>query len=151
MLLDGVNYIIALMLSARFCIFMLGAVVASFFNCVLVRENRGESWISRPSYCEKCGHKLSLLEKIPVFSCVFAGGRCRHCGKKFGYYHAISEAALGITYMVIFTGTLQSLTEVFIWLFIAHTVYVAIVVRCIKISNGVLNRKKIQKYKYHNR
>jgi leader peptidase (prepilin peptidase)/N-methyltransferase len=37
------------------------------------------SLVSPPSHCDSCGHKLSILDNIPIFSYLFLRGRCRYC------------------------------------------------------------------------
>jgi leader peptidase (prepilin peptidase) / N-methyltransferase len=37
------------------------------------------SLVSPPSHCDNCGHKLRLLDNVPILSYLFLGGKCRYC------------------------------------------------------------------------
>ena len=67
-----------------------GAIFGSFFTCALYRVPRGLSLWSPPSACPNCHTPLKALDLIPVFSWLFAGGKCRHC-----------RAAIPKTYLII--------------------------------------------------
>ncbi len=53
--------------------------------------------LSRPaSHCPVCGHRLGLLENIPLLGWVLAGGRCRHCKTAIPVrYLALEAVSLG--------------------------------------------------------
>lgn len=91
------------MIFLRFLVFMIGASICSFINCTISRELRGERWIDKSSYCELCGHKLHWYEIIPVFSCLITGGRCTHCGRHYGMYHAFTETIMGFLYLKVYS------------------------------------------------
>ena len=52
------------------------------------------------SVCLHCGHRLSRLELIPIFSWLFLGGKCKKCKTKIGLMEFFSE----ITMALIFAG-----------------------------------------------
>lgn len=81
--------------------FVLGTLMGSFFTVVGARLPRRENFISNRSYCDKCYHKLSLLDMIPIFSYLFLKGKCRYCKAK------IDELS---SYMEFFTGILFALS-----------------------------------------
>lgn len=56
----------------------------------------------RPSKCLICGHKLSLIELIPIFSYIFLKGRCRWCKGSISFQYPIIEAINGLFYVLIF-------------------------------------------------
>ena len=58
---------------------IFGLFVGSFLNVCIDRLPRGDSIAFPPSHCESCGHKLGVLDLIPVFSYVFLRGGCRYC------------------------------------------------------------------------
>lgn len=72
---------------------VLGLFVGSFLNVVAGRVPRGESIVRPPSYCESCGHRLGLLDLIPVLSWCLNRGKCRHCGERYSGRYALWEAA----------------------------------------------------------
>ena len=62
-----------------FLLFITGLVIGSFLNVVIYRLPTGKSIIYPPSHCPNCGHKLSMLELIPVLSYIFLRGKCKNC------------------------------------------------------------------------
>ena len=74
---------------------ILGLLIGSFLNVVASRVPKGMSVIHPPSHCESCGHRLSLLDLIPVFSWVASRGKCRYCGESFSIRYALWEAVTG--------------------------------------------------------
>ncbi|MEJ5868711.1 prepilin peptidase [Pseudokineococcus sp. 5B2Z-1] len=57
----------------------LGLLVGSFLNVVVHRVPAGESVVSPPSACPRCGHRLRARDNVPVLSWVLLRGRCRDC------------------------------------------------------------------------
>jgi len=45
----------------------------------------------KPSYCPNCGHRLGLLDLIPIVSYVLLGGRCRYCKQPISPRYLIVE------------------------------------------------------------
>lgn len=78
----------------------LGAVMGSFLNCWAQRYEAGEKYPRGRSRCPECGHTLSALELVPIFSWVFLRGRCRSCHKAISARYPITE----ILGAVIFAG-----------------------------------------------
>ena len=62
--------------------FVLGACIGSFVNCAADRYVAKESVLRGRSHCPACGHVLGFFELVPIFSYLFLGGKCRHCGAK---------------------------------------------------------------------
>ncbi len=109
--------------------FMFGGCFASFCNCIAYRLPRHMNWISGRSICVNCGRELSLLELIPILSCLFLKARCRYCKASFGWSNFFSEAALGIVCDALYLKfdisrkTLQYVVIVVIlYLFVAFTI-----------------------------
>ena len=74
--------------------------MGSFFTVVGMRLPNHENFLNSRSYCDRCHHKLSLLDMIPIISFLFLRGRCRYCKGKID---ALSS------YMEFFTGVLFAL------------------------------------------
>ena len=70
---------------------IFGAVMGSFLNCAAWRVAHEESFLRGRSRCPKCGHVLTPVELIPVFSWLFQRGRCRACGDKISIRYPITE------------------------------------------------------------
>ena len=81
-------------------IFILGAVLGSFYATIIKRMWKNKNVFSIHSYCSDCGKKLSFFEKIPVLSYIFLRGKCRHCDKKIESTYIILELITGILFLI---------------------------------------------------
>ena len=72
---------------------IVGLCLGSFATALIYRIPRGISWIANNkskdnpacrSECPHCHHRLGVADLVPLFSWLFSGGKCRHCG------HAVS-------------------------------------------------------------
>ncbi|WNC68052.1 A24 family peptidase [Thalassotalea nanhaiensis] len=108
---------------------VLGLIIGSFLNVVIYRlpkmlENEWrcecrefleeelkpakelakveELTLSKPaSTCPKCGHKIKVLENIPVISWLFLKGKCSSCANPISARYPIIETITGLTSLVI--------------------------------------------------
>ena len=71
--------------------FALGAVFGSFLNCAAWRIAHGESFLHGRSHCTSCGHPLSALDLVPIFSWLFLKGKCRYCKSKISSRYMFAE------------------------------------------------------------
>lgn len=76
-------------------VFAFGACVGSFLNVVVWRLPRGESLVTPPSRCPKCGHKLAAYDNVPVLGWLWLRGRCRYCKTAISSRYPIVEAVCG--------------------------------------------------------
>lgn len=81
-------------------LFIFGITLGSFYNVVGYRLPRGESIAYPASHCTKCGHRLTPLELIPIFSFLFQKGKCKKCGDKISWFYTIFEFATGILFSI---------------------------------------------------
>lgn len=77
-----------------FVFFLLGAIIGSFLNVVILRLHTGRSLKGR-SHCMSCGTELGALDLVPLVSYLALRGRCRSCGARFTMRYALVEAATG--------------------------------------------------------
>ena len=82
--------------------FILGTILGSFFMVVAERIPRGESIITPPSHCDKCNHRLSPIELIPIFSYIIQGGKCRNCKTKLSIFYPLYELVSGILFSLTY-------------------------------------------------
>lgn len=82
--------------------FVLGSVIGSFLNVVILRTPRHESIVSEPSHCFSCGHRLAWYDMFPIFSWLFLRGKCRYCGEKISPRYMIIEAITAVLYCLAF-------------------------------------------------
>lgn len=75
--------------------FFIGAAIGSFLNVVVYRLPRGMSLIAPPSHCPACGHRLGVLDLVPVLSYVASGGKCRHCKGRVSARYVVIELITG--------------------------------------------------------
>ena len=71
--------------------FVIGLVVGSFLNVCIYRLPEGKSIVSPPSACGNCGHRLGVLDMIPVLSYFLLGGKCRYCSMPYSPRYALVE------------------------------------------------------------
>lgn len=48
-----------------------------------------------------CGHKLGVLDLVPLFSWLLLRRKCRYCGSEISARYPLSELALGLVYVLI--------------------------------------------------
>jgi leader peptidase (prepilin peptidase)/N-methyltransferase len=101
---------------------VLGLLVGSFLNVVIYRLPKmmerewrlqcaeltaaSDSADSKPvapynltkprSACPHCGHQISAMENIPLFSYIFLRGKCKGCGAAISIRYPIVEAVSGL-------------------------------------------------------
>ncbi len=81
---------------------VLGLVIGSFLNVVILRLPQGMS-VSRPrSHCPQCKQLVSWYDNIPVVSYLILQGRCRRCGKQFSARYPFIEAITGLVSVLLY-------------------------------------------------
>jgi leader peptidase (prepilin peptidase)/N-methyltransferase len=70
---------------------ILGLVVGSFINVVVVRLPAGRSLWGPRSACPTCGTTIAWHDNIPVLSFIALRGRCRACSVWIGWRYPIIE------------------------------------------------------------
>jgi leader peptidase (prepilin peptidase)/N-methyltransferase len=83
-----------------FLVFVFGLIIGSFLNVVIYRLPKNESVVYPASHCMSCGHQLSPLELIPVFSYIFLKGKCKNCGEKISIRYPFVELFTGIIFII---------------------------------------------------
>jgi leader peptidase (prepilin peptidase) / N-methyltransferase len=85
---------------------LLGLAVGSFLNVVIWRVPRGESVVSPPSACPRCGHGIRARHNVPVVGWLLLRGRCFDCGEPISPRYPLVEAATGVAFVLVtwFTG-----------------------------------------------
>ena len=77
-----------------------GAILGSFACCQAwrIRLHSEGRKLGNRSVCLHCGHRLSRLELIPIFSWLFLGGKCKKCKTKIGLIEIFSEIMMAIIF-----------------------------------------------------
>ncbi len=105
--------------------FLLGLVVGSFLNVVILRGAAGESLGGR-SRCNSCGKTLSARELIPVVSFVIQKARCRSCGTGLSWQYPLVELATACGYLLVAWLLLPALGTDLTSVFVLVSAYVGI-------------------------
>lgn len=80
--------------------FILGAIIGSFLNVLILRYNTNKSNGGR-SACMSCGRQLSALDLIPIMSWVMLRGRCRSCTSRISWQYPLVELTLAILFLAV--------------------------------------------------
>lgn len=126
---------------------IIGLILGSFLNVVIHRlpemlkrewqqqcaELRGEQITALPVYnlaipgsgCPQCGHKISILENIPIISYLFLRGQCSGCNTRIPFSYPLVEALTAIlsglaAWYYGFDGLLFAIL-IFVWAMIVLT------------------------------
>lgn len=70
---------------------ILGLLVGSFLNVVIVRLPLNLSVVRPRSFCPHCDKMISWYDNIPVISFCFLRGRCRACHEKISIRYPVVE------------------------------------------------------------
>ena len=84
------------------CVFIIGLIMGSFYNVVIIRTLSGESIIYPESKCPNCNTKLQWWEKIPVISFFYLKGKCSYCHKQIDIMYPIVEILTAVIYAIMF-------------------------------------------------
>ena len=82
--------------------FSTGACIASFLNVVIWRVPRGESFVSPPSHCPKCGAAVRGWQNIPIISWHALRGRCAGCREPISPRYILVETLGGCLFLAAF-------------------------------------------------
>lgn len=85
-----------------FFIFILGLLIGSFLNVLIVRIPKGENIAFPASHCVHCDTPLKPWHNIPLFSWLFLRGRCAFCGGPISAQYPLIELLSGIIFLTIF-------------------------------------------------
>jgi leader peptidase (prepilin peptidase) / N-methyltransferase len=80
---------------------LLGLLIGSFLNVVVHRVPRGESVVSPPSACPRCGTRISVRDNVPVLGWLLLRGRCRTCGVPISARYPLVEAGTALLFALV--------------------------------------------------
>ena len=78
--------------------FIIGAVLGSFYMVVGDRLSNNESIVVPRSHCSKCNYILSWYELIPIVSYIIQRGKCKNCHTKLSISYMLIEILSGILF-----------------------------------------------------
>lgn len=82
-----------------FSVFILGLIVGSFLNVVILRTRTGMG-IGGRSHCFSCNKTLRWYELLPVVSFIIQRGRCRRCHSQISAQYPIVEFVTGVAFVL---------------------------------------------------
>lgn len=120
--------------------FVLGAVVGSFLNVVIIRlpvEN--ESIIFPASRCPECLQPIRWYDNIPIASFIILKKKCRSCGAPISWQYPLVELAMALLAVgLFFTFGLTAALPVY-FIFTAALLAIIVIDFCHKIIPDVIS------------
>ena len=83
----------------RFWKGIVGSVMASFVNVMVIRTQKKQDYLFSRSCCPVCGHVLTFTDMIPLAGFVIRKGKCHYCGCQISFRYPLVEitgAVLGL-------------------------------------------------------
>ncbi len=75
---------------------VVGSMVGSFLNVVIIRLPEGRSIVRPGSACGRCGVPVRWYDNVPVLAWLWLRGRCRSCGVHLSVQYPLVEAGTGV-------------------------------------------------------
>jgi hypothetical protein len=91
-----------LMIFQIFIIFMLGACLCGFFQCLIYRIDKKINLFIPRSFCEFCGQTIRFIDAVPFLNYLLLKGNCRCCKNKLPEKYFISETISGVVLVILF-------------------------------------------------
>lgn len=85
-----------------FCV-GLGLLFGSFLNVVIYRVPRGQSVVSPPSTCPRCGTRIAPWNNVPVVSWLWLRGKAACCGAPIAGRYPLVEAIGGVAGWAVYS------------------------------------------------
>jgi leader peptidase (prepilin peptidase) / N-methyltransferase len=80
---------------------LVGLLVGSFLNVVIIRVPAGQSVVRPRSACPTCGQPIAERDNIPVLSWLLLRGRARCCGEPISGRYPLVEAATAAAFAAV--------------------------------------------------
>lgn len=106
--------------------FFVGACFGSFLNVCISRWPDGLSVVRPRSRCPNCGHQITAMENIPIFSWLALRGRCRGCGNRISFQYPLVEIIVGLVWMLSYLHYGLTFTGARVAMFITVLIGIAI-------------------------
>ena len=81
---------------------VLGLVIGSFLNVVILRLPHGSSISVPRSHCPNCKQPIHWYDNIPVVSYLILRGRCRNCKNKISARYPFVEALSAVVGLLLY-------------------------------------------------
>lgn len=127
-------------------IFILGLIIGSFLNVVILRYGTKDSIVKGSSKCPKCQKDLKWYELVPVLSWILQFGKCRKCGAKISIQYPLIELLTGSLFVLnfifvkdIFTFILTTIAICLLIIIFVYDLYHKIIPDVFSYSFGILS------------
>ena len=94
--------------------FILGTLIGSFINVLILRIPKDESVVFGSSHCTSCGTSLKPWHNIPLLSWIVLRGKCSFCKTKISSQYPIVELISGLIFLALSDKFGSSLPVLFI-------------------------------------
>ena len=84
-------------------IFILGLLIGSFFNVLIIRIPKEENIAFPASHCVHCNTPLKPWHNIPLFSWLFLRGKCAYCKGPISFQYPLIELISGLIFVAVFS------------------------------------------------
>ena len=81
--------------------FILGLLIGSFLNVVIIRIPKEQSIVFGGSHCVHCGEKLKPWHNIPLLSWILLRGKCAYCKSPISIQYPLVELISGLIFLSI--------------------------------------------------
>ena len=97
-------------------IFVLGLIIGSFLNVVILRLKAGEQFVKGCSKCPYCQHCLGFWDLIPLLSFIFLKAKCRYCQARISWQYPLVELSTAVLFVIGYHHYLNlTLNPVLLW------------------------------------
>lgn len=103
---------------------ILGLIIGSFLNVVILRFDDLKSIISSRSHCTSCKKEIAWYDLFPLLSFIILRGKCRSCQMKISFQYPLVELGTAIIFGALFWKFGFNLEFVFLLLIMSILVIV---------------------------
>ncbi len=79
-------------------VFIIGCLLGSFANVIILRMPQGISIVFPWSHCPKCKKRLKWYHNIPLLSWIFLRAKCAYCSASISVRYPIVELLMGVLF-----------------------------------------------------
>ena len=83
--------------------FVLGSIIGSFLNVVILRLPNNESILSPRSHCPRCKNPIPIYQNIPIISYILLKGKCSNCYCAISPQYILKEIITGFIFYMTFS------------------------------------------------
>lgn len=81
---------------------ILGLLLGSFLNVVILRFDELKTIINSRSHCPSCKRKIAWYDLVPLLSYVALFGKCRYCKKEISIQYPLVEVGTAVVLCLLF-------------------------------------------------